>query len=219
MASAPEIKASLRVYAGRAKDWLFNHALPFWGQRGFDLATRTFHERLSLSGEPVFVPRQIRVQALQTAVFARAARLGWLGSSNNAVEAGLSVLLDKGIRPDGGTRHLLDATCIQPIDDRRDLYDTAFVLLGLAEASIASGGSRHLLATAERLTRWIEINWSHSEGGSWWGILCQRHHVGRILRLACCRFRGHRDWVFHDAGGGPWEDDGSDVSSKSRLCA
>jgi putative transposase len=37
--------------------------------------------------------------------------------------------------------------------------------------------------------------------------------------VACCWFRGHRDWVFHDAGGGQWEDDGSDVSSKSRLCA
>jgi hypothetical protein len=37
--------------------------------------------------------------------------------------------------------------------------------------------------------------------------------------VACCRFRGHPVWVFHEAGGGQWEDDGLGVSSRLRLFA
>ena len=37
--------------------------------------------------------------------------------------------------------------------------------------------------------------------------------------LACCRFRGHRDWVFHEAGGGLCSEDDLGVSSRSRRFA
>jgi phosphoglycerate dehydrogenase-like enzyme len=37
----------------------------------------------------------------------------------------------------------------------------------------------------------------------------------RVL-VACCRFRGHRDWVFHETGGGVCGDDSLGVSSRSR---
>ncbi len=41
-----------------------------------------------------------------------------------------------------------------------------------------------------------------------------------VLRLvACCRFRGHRDWVFHEAGGGVCSEDDLGVSSRSRRSA
>ena len=35
-------------------------------------------------------------------------------------------------------------------------------------------------------------------------------------QMACCRFRGHRDWVFHEAGGGRCRDGSSVESSRSR---
>jgi len=38
-------------------------------------------------------------------------------------------------------------------------------------------------------------------------------------QLACCRFRGHRDWVFHEAGGGICSDGNLGVSSRSRRFA
>jgi type I restriction enzyme M protein len=34
-------------------------------------------------------------------------------------------------------------------------------------------------------------------------------------QLSCCRFCGHRDWVFHEAGGVRWDDAGSDGNSRS----
>jgi hypothetical protein len=34
--------------------------------------------------------------------------------------------------------------------------------------------------------------------------------------LACCRFRGHRDWVFHEGGGGRCNDENLLESSRSR---
>ena len=40
-----------------------------------------------------------------------------------------------------------------------------------------------------------------------------------IIGVACCRFRGHRDWVFHETGGGVCGDDSLDVSSRSRRFA
>ena len=38
----------------------------------------------------------------------------------------------------------------------------------------------------------------------------------RLSALSCCRFRGHRDWVFHEAGGGRCRDGSSVESSRSR---
>src|SRR5436190_157249 len=38
----------------------------------------------------------------------------------------------------------------------------------------------------------------------------------RRTTLACCRFRGHRDWVFHEAGGLPCRGGSSVASSRLR---
>jgi len=37
-----------------------------------------------------------------------------------------------------------------------------------------------------------------------------------VRTLACCRFRGHRDWVFHEGGGGRCNDENLPESSRSR---
>ncbi|MBC7768854.1 MAG: AGE family epimerase/isomerase, partial [Phycisphaerales bacterium] len=85
-----------------------------------------------------------------------------------AVEAGARVLLERGLRPEGGTRHLL-APSGEPADERRDLYDTAFVLFALAEAAQALGNRPDLIEAAETLLRWTEDNWSHESGGFYEG--------------------------------------------------
>lgn len=152
-------KAGLRERAATAKAWLFDHALPLWWRNGFDRAGMSFHERLDVDGGGVKLPRRIRVQARQTAVYACAGRLGWQGPWREAVEAGAQVLLTRALHPDGGTRHLLAG------DDRRDLYDLAFVIFGLSEASRALNASPDLIATAETLVDWSEANWTHPHGG------------------------------------------------------
>jgi mannose-6-phosphate isomerase len=108
--------------------------------------------------------RRTFVQARQTIVYARAGRLGWSGPWREAVEAGARVLLERCIRSDGGTIHALGPDG-QPADQRRDLYDLAFVVLALAEASIALGGRAEFTQAAERLVSWADDNWRHAAGG------------------------------------------------------
>lgn len=156
--------AKLKQRAAAARAWLFEHALPLWWERGFDRAAKCFHERLNLDGSPVSAPRRIRVQARQTAVYARAGRLGWGGPWREATEAGAAVLLQRGLRADGGVRHALDDSG-HPLDDRRDLYDLAFVVFALAEAAQALGERPDLITAAAELADWAARNWSHPQGG------------------------------------------------------
>jgi mannose-6-phosphate isomerase len=88
-----------------------------------------FHEELALDGAPVLKPRRIRVQAL-----------GWPGPWRE-VEARAEVLIKRAIGADGAVRHLLSSDG-EPSDERRDLYDLALVVFGLAEAAHALGGAR-----------------------------------------------------------------------------
>jgi mannose-6-phosphate isomerase len=153
------------VHAARdARAWLFDTAFPFWWTTGFDRRTGCFHEQVARTGEPVAMPRRVRVQARQTFVYARAGRLSWDGPWREAVEAGIGVLLERGLNPAGGTRHLLSNDGV-PFDDRRDLYDVGFVLLALAEGGSALGGHAPAFTAARRLVDWLDANWAHPEGG------------------------------------------------------
>ena len=105
----------------------------------------------------------MRVQARQTVVYARAGALGWNGPWRDAVTAGASVLLSRGLRPDGGTHHMLGPDGATR-DERRDLYDLAFVLFALAEAGHALNRA-DLLAHGEALVDWLDQNWADAAGG------------------------------------------------------
>ena len=167
-----EVTDSLKHAAQGARTWLFEHALPIWWKRGYDGVTRSFHERLELDGGPTGPePRRMRVQARQTVVYAHAGRLGWTGPWREAVEAGAQLLLTRALRPDGGTRHLL-APNGGPLDDRRDLYDAAFVLLALSEAARALDKRADLIDAATRLENWIHAYWQHPQGGLEEGEVC-----------------------------------------------
>lgn len=150
-----------RALAGRA--WLFDDALPLWWAKGYDARARCFHEVLELSAAPAVRPRRVRVQARQTAVYAYAGQLGWDGPWRDATSAGADVLLGVAANPDGGVRHLLDQDG-EPLDSRRDLYDLAFVIFGLAHAGHALARA-DLIAAAETHVDWLEENWRHDEGG------------------------------------------------------
>lgn len=154
---------ALKDRAARARAWLFDHALPIWWEKGFDPESGCFHERLDLTGATVALQRRVRVQARQTYVYAMAGKLGWTGPWRDAVEAGVRVLTEKCILPDGGVAHLLDANGA-PTDGRHDLYDTAFVIFALAHASIAL--ERPALAgKATALVDWVKTHWAHPHGG------------------------------------------------------
>lgn len=162
----------LKARAALARSWLFEHALPVWWERGWDSETQCFHERLQLDGSVTPPePRRVRVQARQTIVYALAGELGWDGPWRDAVKAGADVLLSVALRGDGGTRHLLGPDGF-PLDERRDLYDSAFVLLGLSEAARALDKRADLIAAADKLGGWIHWYWEDPEGGFAEGDVC-----------------------------------------------
>lgn len=158
--------AVLAERAARARAWLFDDAFPLWAARGFDAAAGCFHERIGQDGAPhAGALRRVRVQARQTYVFAAAGRLGWDGPWASLVDAGLHTLFDCALRADGGTRHLLGPDGAAA-DDRRDLYDSAFVAFALAQAAGARPAhAERCIGAAASLMDWIEAHWTHPEGG------------------------------------------------------
>lgn len=156
--------AALRARAARARQWAFMEGLPLWAEAGFDPERQSFHERLHPDLRPFLRFRRIRVQARQTYVFAAAGRLGWDGPWRARMEAGLAVLRQAGLRPDGGTRHRLAEGNDLP-DSRRDLYDAAFVIFALARAGGMAGDGAGHLAAARDLSDYVEDHWAHPDGG------------------------------------------------------
>lgn len=187
--------AALQDRAGRAKHFLFEHALPLWWERGFDRDADCFHERLALNGEPVRLNRRIRVQARQTFVYAMAGQLGWPGPWREAVEAGVRVLTTRGLTPDGGVAHLLDDTGAT-VDRRHDLYDTSFVIFALAHASKVLERP-DLSVQATQLVDWVKTHWAHPAGG---------YREGELVTAAPRRQNPHMHFLeallaLHEASG------------------
>jgi mannose-6-phosphate isomerase len=114
--------------------WLMTDALPLWWERGADHKGGGFYELLSQTGEPLAVDRRARVQARQIYTYATGGRLGWHGPWRAAVEHGLEFFISRYRLPNGLFRTLVHADGL-PADDTVWLYDQAFALLALAEAS------------------------------------------------------------------------------------
>jgi mannose/cellobiose epimerase-like protein (N-acyl-D-glucosamine 2-epimerase family) len=126
-------KGDLERAAAEASDWLIEFAFPLWAGAGFDPEARLFREKLDGDGLPLSGPTRVRVQARQTYVFAEAGRLGWTGDWEALVRDGLNVLVVNGRAQGGAVGHMLGEQG-ELIDARRDLYDQAFGLFGLAHA-------------------------------------------------------------------------------------
>ena len=118
--------------AQRVRAWAIDAALPLWATKGVD-PRGGFVESLSLDGEALLSkPRRVRAQARQIYVYAHCYNVGWLPDAQLAVEQ-LNWLVGHAWSPDGkpGWVHALDESG-GVIDDKRDLYDHAFILLALA---------------------------------------------------------------------------------------
>jgi mannose-6-phosphate isomerase len=116
--------------------WMRDRSLPFWLEHGADPASGFFWEKLDLGGRPLaFEELRVRTQARQIYVFAHAACLGLAprAPALALAERALARLRRAAWAPDGrpGWVHRLSPAG-DVVDDRRDLYDHAFVLHALA---------------------------------------------------------------------------------------
>jgi len=133
------------------RSWMFDAALPFWGDAGVDRGRGGFFEELDFSGRPTAVPfKRTRAMCRQVYVFSHASLLGWAPGAALA-SAGYAYLVERAwLGPDKGWARRLTADGAV-LDPTPDLYDLAFVLFALAWRFKASGDPDALRRAHETL--------------------------------------------------------------------
>lgn len=187
-----------RDYVSTTKQWLWS-LFDYWQTRVWDDLHGGFVEQVSFSGEPDFdSPRRMRVQARQVFSFAKMAQLGWhnAATAHQHVEAGINYI-DKTLRhPDGGWIHIADRNGA-PIDEKRDLYDHAFIILAGAAAFEATRNETALRVARDAI-EFINSALLDSTHHGWHENLSRElprranPHM-HLLEASCALFRATKD--------------------------
>jgi mannose-6-phosphate isomerase len=111
--------------------WMKEEALPLWAERGVDRQKGGFVEELNQDGSPSSVAfKRVRVQGRQLFSFSIAAILGWNKDAARIADLGFEYLKTRCRGKDGvWVKKLSRDGAI--LDSQLDLYDTAFIVLGL----------------------------------------------------------------------------------------
>jgi mannose/cellobiose epimerase-like protein (N-acyl-D-glucosamine 2-epimerase family) len=198
-------EARLAALRGRLLEWLVDAAYPLWSRLGIDSRTGGFVEALSQQGQPLRLPRRVRVQPRQIYAFAHAPAFCWRGPAEVIVRRGVSALIASYRRADGVYRTLTDDQG-RPLHDRGLLYDQSFVLLGFAAAAVALGARTEFEPIALELRDNIERRWRLPGGEFRSGDSCPdlreaNPHMHLLEAcLAWCAVGTDPDW-------GRWADD------------
>jgi mannose-6-phosphate isomerase len=145
------------------RSWLTTHAYELWWTHGADQTRGGFHERLYLNATPTDEPRRARLHPRQAFAYSHANELGWSGPASRALEHGLDFFVSHYKRGDGFYRTRV-APDGRPLDDRIELYDQAFALLGFASA-YASGNEQRWRKEAYALHDRLEKHFRRAGGG------------------------------------------------------
>lgn len=147
-------------------DWLCRVALPLWSEAGHDAADGSFVERLGLDGAPQHaVPRRVMVQARQIHVYATAARNGWFPTGAELAMRAGDAMIAHYCEADGASGWAF--SCRRGgavVEERRDLYAHAFVLLALAGLIRLDGQPRHV-ALVHRTLSFLDREMADPAGG------------------------------------------------------
>jgi mannose-6-phosphate isomerase len=138
--------------------WLRDAAWPFWLANGIDHDAGGFHESLPCTADF----RRLRVVARQIYVFAQA-HLAGISGADRAVALGVD-FLDRHAALQGGGYARRFGLDNRAIDDTRDFYDHAFVLLAFASAA-AVLPAEPLRSKALALVDWLDRDLAHPAGG------------------------------------------------------
>ncbi len=148
-------------------EWLFGNILPIWAKLSPDPASGGFFENLDAKGNPVRdADVRGRVAPRQLFTYARAKTYGWNpeGIADGVIEHALDFLSGPARSPLGGWAHKIspDGTLK---DQRRDLYDHAFV--ALAGAALAACGDDRGVELALEAFEVIDTLFAVSNGDGW----------------------------------------------------
>ena len=150
----------------RFEAWFRTETLPLWFAHGYDNHHGGFFEALNFDGSPANdLPRRVRVQSRQIYVTSRIAELGWSEEARTLSDKGFQYLIERACPDDGlrGCVHLLSQTG-SVIDEKRDLYDQAFLLLACAWRWRVAQDDR-ALRLAEKTIAFIDQELPSPHGG------------------------------------------------------
>lgn len=156
----PELRMQMR-------DWLWE-AFETWAQNGWDERRGGFVEQLTMNGAPdTLATRRVRVQARQVFSFSKAIEIGWPNAdrANALVDAGIRYIDTKLRHPGGGWVHTVNAEG-STIDQKRDLYDHAFIIIAGSAAYRATGSQRALKIADDAIT-FIDKELKDHHSGGW----------------------------------------------------
>jgi mannose-6-phosphate isomerase len=148
------------------KRWFVDDALPLWAAQGYDHGRGGFYEALNFDGSPSENrPRRVRAQARQIHTFSQAGMRGWHKDAEALAAKGFEYFLEKACPEDGarGCVHLIGDNG-EVIDDKRDLYDQAFLLLACASRWQAAKDDRALVL-AGRTIEFLDRELASPYGG------------------------------------------------------
>lgn len=151
----------------KAQAWLWT-AFETWSQKAWDQAQGGFVEQLDMSGAPdPMATRRVRVQARQIYCFSKAIELGWPKpeAARRLVAQGIEYIDQRLRHAEGGFVHLVDRNG-HTVDDRRDLYDHAFLILA-GSAAFKSTGNQTALRIADDALAYINDHLKDDEHGGW----------------------------------------------------
>ena len=172
----------------RYVDWLVQDAVPVWLERGHDVASGFFYDKFHLDGraDPTALLRT-RAQFRQVYTLAHAASLGVtdvdraLSVATTAAAALHRAAWGQGGRP-GWIKTFTMAG--EAVDATRDLYDHAFVLLGLAWLAKATGDGLYrtwiddTLAAIDTVLAAPAAGWAEDDAGG--GPRRQNPHMHQL---------------------------------------
>ena len=169
-AAAQSLRPSLRISEGlrtQAREWLWT-AFGTWSRVGWDAKRGGFVEQLYMDGTPdAEAIRRVRVQARQVFSFAKAIEMGWpeTETDERLVAQGIEYIDTRLRHADGGFIHLINPDG-SVVDDRRDLYDHAFMILAGSAAYKATGNQAALKIAVDALA-YIDAHLKDHEHGGW----------------------------------------------------
>ena len=180
------------------RHWIFEEALPFWGEQGVDWQHGGFVERFALDGTPYTREKRVFVVCRQIYVFAHASMLG-LPNGAALAEHGYRFLL-KAALPEGGWARWVDETG-RPIDRTPDLYVLSFVLFAIAWYYRVSG-DQSCLPHARTTFDFVEATMREASGRGFLherpvsGPLQQNPHMHLVeALLALAEFTGEQRFL------------------------
>jgi mannose/cellobiose epimerase-like protein (N-acyl-D-glucosamine 2-epimerase family) len=185
---------------------MIEHSLPLWSGEGWDQTMGGFVDRLDPDGRADHLaPRRIFVQARQIYCFAKAAQIGWYPDGREVAVKGLDYLLTKAKGRDGrpGFVHTL-APDGSVLDQLRDSYDHAFVLLAMASV-YALDRDAQVRSEIDVLVAFLETQLRSPHGGfleGWPASMPRRQNPQmHLFEAMIAAFDATHDIVFQQRAG------------------